>query len=130
MNKLQVGFPKQTIRDIDMVEERRRYPREPIYVGTEVRHNDSVLTRVISHDISVGGMHLLSPEELPKDKVMELEINAPSPIITRGKVVWTKETETEEGKFFQTGIQFTEINPEDKLRIEAFVRDGVWPIFP
>ncbi len=112
-----------------MREERRRFLREPIYVRVKVRHNDSALTGLMSLDISVGGIRLLSPEELPKDKVMELQINVPSsPVIARGKVVWTKEVETEEGNFFQIGIQFIEVKPEDKARIEIFIRDGVWII--
>ncbi len=105
-----------------MGEERRRFPRVRISVEVGGKHSDGPLTKVNSFDISVGGIRLFLPRKLPKGKVIELEINLPfQAVIARGQVVWTKETETEEGKFFQTGIQFTEMNPTDKARIEAFI---------
>jgi len=108
-------------------EERRRFPREPVSVEVGVRHSGWPLTKVRSLDITVRGIRLFLPEELPKDKVMELEINVPLlPIITRGKVVWINKVETKEGKFFQAGMEFTEIKQTDKARIETFTRNGSW----
>ncbi len=105
-----------------MRKERRKFSRVRISVEVGGKHIDSPLIKVRSLDISLGGIHLLLPEKLPKDTVMELEINLPlPPVITRGKVVWIKETETKKGKFFQTGIEFTEIKQADKARIEAFI---------
>ncbi|KPJ67612.1 MAG: hypothetical protein AMJ45_03010 [Syntrophobacter sp. DG_60] len=106
-----------------MREERRKFPREPISVEVGVRHTDWPLIKAKSFDISVEGIRLFLPKKFPKDKVMELEINLPlPPVVTRGKVVWVKEVETKGGKFFQTGIKFTEVKPEDKARIEVFTQ--------
>ncbi len=114
-----------------MRKERRKFPRIPVSVEVGVKNGLLPVTSVRSHEISVEGIRLFLPVELPKDKVMELEINLPSsPVIARGKVVWTKEVEIKEGKFFQTGIKFTELKPEDKAKIEAFVRGEFWAASP
>lgn len=105
-----------------MGKEKRRFPRVRISVEVGAKHSNWPLIKVNSLDISVGGIRLFLPKKLPKGKVMELEINLPfQAVIARGQVVWTKEVETEEGKFFQTGIQFTEMKPADKAKIEVFV---------
>lgn len=90
-----------------MEEERRRFPRLPIFVEVGGKQSDCPSVKAKSVDISEGGMRLLLPEEFPKGKVMYLEINFPFPsVVTRGKVVWTKEVEEKEGRLFQTGIEF------------------------
>jgi len=107
-----------------MREERRRFPRVRISVEVQGKHSDRSLIKASSFDISEAGIRLFLSEELPKGKVMELEINLPfPPVIARGEVMWTKEVETKEGKFFQTGIDFTEMKPADKAKIEAFVHN-------
>jgi len=107
-----------------MTEERRKFPRVRISVEVEAKHSDWPLIKAKSSDISVGGIRLFLPNKLPKGKVMELEVSLPfPPVVTHGKVVWIKEVKTKEGKFFQTGIEFTELKPTDKAKIEAFIRD-------
>jgi len=65
-------------------------------------------------DISEGGIRLLLSEE-PKSKDIQLMIYAPYPPISiSGEVVWINRKETEKGKFFETGIRFTEPKPIDK----------------
>lgn len=89
-------------------EERRRFPRVPISVEVRAKHVDLPVIKAKSFDISAGGIGLLSKQELPKGKMMQLEMEIPVPlVVTLGEVAWTKKLKTEKGKFFQTGIHFS-----------------------
>ena len=91
-----------------MEEERRRFPRLPISVDIAAKDSNLPLIKAKTLDISVGGIRLFLPAQLPKGSVMELKMNLPFPlVIARGEVAWTKEVETEEGKSFQTGIDLS-----------------------
>ena len=91
-----------------MGEERRRFPRLPISVDIEAKHNNMPLIKAKTLDISVGGIRLFSPRHLPKGYVMEFKMNLPFPlVIARGEVAWTRELETKHGKLFQTGIDLS-----------------------
>lgn len=91
-------------------EERRIFARVPISVEVVAKQGDLPVIKAKTLDISDGGIRLMSSKELPKGRVMELEMNLPMPLtIALGEVVWTRELETKEGKFFQAGIDFTRI---------------------
>lgn len=103
-----------------MKQEKRRFPRVPIYLEVGAKHNGRPLIRARSFDISGGGIRLFLAERLLKDDVvkMELDLSVP-PIIARGEVVWIQEVETMGNKFFQTGIRFTNMKPADKTKMET-----------
>lgn len=104
------------------MEEREKFPRIAISIEVKAKQGDLSMIEAKSFDISEDGIGLLSREDLPKGKVMELEMNLPdSPIIAQGEVAWTKEVETDKGKSFETGIQITEIKPADKGKLKAFL---------
>jgi len=67
-----------------MREERRRFRREVISVGVVIRYGDWSLTGIKSLDISVTGIRLTLGEEIPQGKVVDLEINVPSPQLLPG----------------------------------------------
>ena len=109
------------------MEERRRFPR--IYTPPIVLYRcaDEVPPLGVKRlDISKGGIRLLLPED-PKDKVIQLMIYLPNhhPISTIGKAIWTKVRETEEGKFFETGMEFTQLEQPDKAAIETFINESL-----
>jgi hypothetical protein len=100
---------KTVVEEVNMGEERRRFPRLPISVDIGAKHSNLPLIKAKTLDISVGGIRLFLPRQLLKGNVMELKMNLPFPlVIARGKVAWTKEVETEEGKSFQTGIELSD----------------------
>lgn len=100
---------KTVVEEVNMGEERRRFPRLPISVDIGAKHSNLPLIKAKTLDISVGGIRLFLPRQLPKGNVMELKMNLPFPlVIARGEVAWTKEVETEEGKSFQTGIELSD----------------------
>jgi hypothetical protein len=99
---------KTVVEEVNMQEERRRFPRLPISVDIAAKNSNLPLIKAKTLDISVGGIRLFLPAQLPKGSVMELKMNLPFPlVIARGEVAWTKEVETKEGKSFQTGIDLS-----------------------
>ena len=99
---------KTVVEEVNMQEERRRFPRLPISVDIAAKDSNLPLIKAKTLDISVGGIRLFLPAQLPKGSVMELKMNLPFPlVIARGAVAWTKEVETKEGKSFQTGIDLS-----------------------
>jgi hypothetical protein len=99
---------KTVVEEVNMQEERRRFPRLPISVDIAAKDSNLPLIKAKTLDISVGGIRLFLPAQLPKGSVMELKMNLPFPlVIARGEVAWTKEVETKEGKSFQTGIDLS-----------------------
>jgi hypothetical protein len=109
-------------KDISVRNERRRFPRAPVFLEVRAKHRDLPVIYAKGLDLSVGGICILSPEELPGGRVVELAMNIP-PVIARGRVVWEEWVETDEGEFFQTGIQLTEIKPVDKATLKAFLHN-------
>lgn len=111
-----------------MREERRRFFRIHTPPIVLYRCADGVPSLGVKRlDISKGGIRPLLPED-PKDKVIQLMIylpNRPIPIFAKGKAVWTKVRDTEEGKFFETGIEFTRIKQSDKAEIEIFINESL-----
>ncbi|HIC90973.1 MAG TPA: PilZ domain-containing protein [Syntrophaceae bacterium] len=105
-------------------EERRRSPR--VYTPPIVLYRFSdgyALLGVKRLDISEGGIRLLLPEH-PGARVIQLIIYlSDPPICVKGKAVWIKERETEEGRFFETGIEFIQMKSADKVEIAAFIYD-------
>ena len=99
---------KTVVEEVNMEEERRRFPRLPISVDIAAKDSNLPLIKAKTLDISAGGICLFLPRQLPKGNVMELKMNLPFPfVIARGEVAWTKEVETEGGKSFQTGIDLS-----------------------
>lgn len=93
--------------------------------------------RAVSDDISEGGVRILLPEELSRDKKLEVKVflfSDPIPLPAKGRVVWSGEKQrleiksrpgSKEGvtKTFWAGIQFIEIDPETQDRIIRLVRN-------
>lgn len=102
--------------------ERRKFHR--VHIPSEVRakHSDLSVIYAKGLDLSAGGIGILSPEELPEGKMVELAMNIP-PVIARGQVVSKKEVPMRGGKFFQTGIRFTEMKWPDRATLRAFLHN-------
>jgi hypothetical protein len=99
---------KTVVEEVNMEEEKRRFPRLTISVDIAAKDSNLPLIKAKTLDISAGGICLFLPRQLPKGNVMELKMNLPFPfVIARGEVAWTKEVETEGGKSFQTGIDLS-----------------------
>lgn len=110
-----------------MRQERRRFPRIPIYLEVRAKHDDRPLIKPRCFNISGGGTCLFLAERLLKGEAVEMEIDLSVPsVIAHGEVVWTKEIETIGNIFFQTGIRFTDMESAGKAKIENLARFYRW----
>ena len=91
---------------------------------------------IISEDIGAGGMRIVFPRQLPKDKILDLKVflfSDPIPLSAKGRVVWSQEKEKLEvqvsagktegsNQIFWAGIQFVDIEPFTQERIIRLIR--------
>jgi c-di-GMP-binding flagellar brake protein YcgR len=84
---------KLTVEKSVAERERRKFHRVHIPIEVRAKHSDLSVVYAKGLDLSVGGIGILSPEELPEGKMVELAMNIP-PVIARGQVVSKKEVET------------------------------------
>jgi c-di-GMP-binding flagellar brake protein YcgR len=110
--------------------ERRRFLRlqeaiDVVYKKHLVTDKEKVL---LTKNIGAGGICLrVYGDELSEGDMLDLKIYLPEPdgIITAvGKVVWRKEIYTNDvsqTKRLDVGIEFTEIRPQDRKRINKYV---------
>ena len=80
-------------------------------------------------DVSQGGMRLLVNEKLSQGTLLLIEFHLPETkdiIESEGKVVWTSgdfEDRDQAGRrVFHTGVQFVNINPEDRNRLFDYIK--------
>ena len=102
------------------------------YEGRDIFVEEYALTE----DIGAGGVRIILPRHLPRDKSVDLKIylfSDPIHLPTRGRVVWSSEKKkfeiklnsspkyTSEKKYW-IGIQFVEIDPVTQDRIIRMVK--------
>lgn len=85
---------------------------------------DSEPSEVVSSDISLGGIRLMTPTPLERGTKLELEIFLPEddehPLMADGEVVWqTRISATS----YETGVMIKGMNDPDKKRFMEFVFD-------
>ncbi|MFQ5681247.1 MAG: PilZ domain-containing protein [Candidatus Omnitrophota bacterium] len=77
-----------------------------------------------ARNISQGGVCLMFNERIDKDTEIGLKFYLPefrSPVSCRGRVIWQNEVTENNRKFYQTGIEFTEIEEADKEKISKYI---------
>jgi c-di-GMP-binding flagellar brake protein YcgR len=108
--------------------ERRRYPRLDASVAIEY----SIIGRAplketaFTKNIGAGGICLIVYEKIEVNTILSLKINLcdNSDIIEiKGNVVWLSEfsLDPDKKKRWDIGIEFTEINEEDRKRISKYL---------
>lgn len=110
------------------IKERRRFVRLNAAVDIQysfLEAEPSERLNAKSKDISAGGICFISGEGIEKDKILVLSINLsddPSPIMAKGRVAWVNPFEIGgEGKHYDIGIEFIEIESRDREKINKFV---------
>lgn len=109
--------------------DRRRFPRLRACI-VEYTPLGKVLPSEIcfSENISSGGICIFIADDLDVDTLLGLKIFLPyyeDPLKAKGKIVWKKESSFM-GKRgvenYDIGIEFTEIEDEDRKSIDAYIR--------
>ncbi len=111
--------------DKDTRTERRKYKRVYAAFVEYSCIGEDTLKEIASftEDVSAGGICILASEEKEKDTLLSLKIYLPDrkdPIEAKGKVVWTRPSsflKTKEKKHYDLGIEFVEIDEEDRKSI-------------
>jgi len=113
--------------------ERRKYPRLNVDVDVEY----AILTTLSPEDkdsqsttqtknISAGGICIIVYEDLPVGSLLHLKIFLPDSfeaIEAKGKIVWKSEMfmSSDLRSRYEVGVEFVEINEEDRDRIYKYV---------
>lgn len=111
--------------DLEMVE-KRKLPRTRVQEALDVIdvHAERSLGRIV--DISVEGMMLLSPEEIPVQAIYQLQIPLPPELEVCGRVslgvesLWSRQSN--DGTQYWTGFHVIDISDEDRDCIERLVQ--------
>ena len=106
--------------------EKREHPRFHVQYLTQVYyHNEELGAAVI--DISEGGAGLLLSKKIPEGEELTLKIkcgpskNIIKEIEVKTKVIWAEEKNEED--FFRTGLQITDISPEDFTALQKNIQE-------
>ncbi|MCM8761658.1 MAG: PilZ domain-containing protein [Candidatus Omnitrophica bacterium] len=119
------------IRDIFV--ERRRYVRlqTPIPISYTVPETGSI-HNTSTKNISADGLRFETfDKELKEDDLVELKLGitgAPNPVHAKGKVIWKKKISLEDAAPFDCGMEFTEIEEDNKNTFLKFLCDLIYAI--
>ncbi len=111
-------------KSLGRVEEHRNFVRSNISTMVKYKIKNSELdeNQCLSVDISSTGLKVFVKKELEKDTQILMSFNLPDdtdPIIAEGKIIWTKRREE---KFYEEGIEFTNISENHVKKIEQYVK--------
>ena len=111
-----------------LVEERRKFIRLNINVQIRFSVIEDYKTQKIAEtkDIGAGGICFILDEELKKGDALKLDLflpEDPPTIQALRRVVWIKpfSIASEKNTRYDTGIEFTEIDYEDRKKINKYV---------
>lgn len=106
--------------------DQRRFPRGKYKCVVTVKHAGSTTPiAVMTENIGVGGICVLLEQGLDIFSVVQLEIGLEDgnpPMRMGGTIVWVvRRRELRKGPSFDTGVEFTDLSPEDRTRIQAII---------
>ena len=106
--------------------DQRRFPRANYKCVVTLRQEGKPSTlSTVTENIGLGGICILLEKSFDIFSTVELEISlddGKSPVRVQGTVVWVvRRRDVKKGPNFDTGVEFSDISPEDKARLEAVV---------
>lgn len=113
--------------------ERRRYVRlkTPIDVSYTVPDSGNVL-KTFSKNISADGIRFETLNKSIKESdILELKMvieDAPNPVHAKAKVIWKKKISLEDAAPYDCGLEFTEIEEDNKNTFLKFLCDLIYGI--
>jgi len=117
----------------DKLMERRRYIRliAPIPVTCTVPETGSIYNTV-TKDISADGLRIESEaKDLNISGIVELKLEiygAHNPVHAKGKIVWKKKLSLEDNAPFDVGVEFVEIEEDNKNTFLKFLCDLIYKL--
>lgn len=104
------------------LDERRRYPRIDASIEVNFDYGMESFTEY-TLNLSLGGLYIKTTRPLDMDALITVDFTLPGfdySFRIRGKVVWKKSVETEEGPPGM-GIEFTDVSKADEEALLQFV---------
>jgi c-di-GMP-binding flagellar brake protein YcgR len=112
------------------IEERRKFIRLEVPVELKyIIEGDSLRKGDTTKDLSCDGLRFTSKEEIGEGALLELNLNIPNannPIHIKGKVVWTKKLSLEDGSPFEIGVEFLDIEEDNKNTFLKYLCDLIY----
>lgn len=110
--------------------DQRRFPRCKYKCVVALRQGGGSTFSAVTENIGMGGVCVLLEKGFdifsPVDLELTLEDGKP-PIRVQGTIVWVvRRREVKKGPQFDTGVEFAQLGPEDKARLEALI-DKIGP---
>lgn len=104
--------------------DQRRFPRAKYQCTVKLTQAGSTSSSAaVTENIGLGGVCILLEKGLDIFSPVELELalsDGKSPLTVKGTIVWVvRRRELKKGPCFDTGVEFSELSPEDKARVEA-----------
>ena len=110
------------------MDERRKFVRAPVQVDVQYAAlPDGMNQMTHTKDLSAGGACVVTKDPLPAEAKLQVAIQLPEqpPVNAIAEPVWTSTTEvTGQGPAqcaVETGLRFTEIAPQDRNALIAYV---------
>ena len=113
--------------------ERRRYVRldTPIDISYVVPETGTTLN-TDTKNISADGVRFETPDKSVKESdVLELKMvirDAPNPVHAKAKVIWKRKISLEDAASYDCGLEFTEIEEDNKNTFLKFLCDLIYAI--
>ena len=110
--------------------ERRKYVRLPVSLEIEcsLEGEEGEVKKAQVKDITIGGVRIILDKQYQPGANLLLKIfllPELEPIILKGRIVWQTKVQKNDTVYFETGVEFTDIEISDKLRIRRFMFDIV-----
>jgi len=111
--------------------ERRRYIRlqAPINISYAVSDENRIYNTT-TKDISADGLRFETlVKTLQQSNILELKLNipgAPNPVHAKGRVIWKKKVSLEDRAPFHLGLEFIEIEEDNKNTFLKFLCDLIY----
>ncbi|RKY35831.1 MAG: hypothetical protein DRP69_00300 [Candidatus Duberdicusella sinuisediminis] len=106
------------------MEERRRFPRLNYPCKLILEEGDETYS-IHTENLSAGGLRVILDEKLAINTPLRIELELGwKDIKCKGRVVWAtdiKSLRTEKTNLFDTGIEFTQIEPQDRKTLRELI---------
>ncbi len=115
----------------DRLIERRKYIRlkTPVSVTCTVPETGSVYN-ALTKDISTDGLRMESgAKDIKISGIVELKLDIPgthNPVHVKGKIVWKKRLSIEDSAPYEVGVEFIEIEEDNKNTFLKFLCDLIY----
>ncbi|MBI3615954.1 MAG: PilZ domain-containing protein [Candidatus Omnitrophica bacterium] len=113
----------------------RRFPRTKCQCKVRMKQQGHTFTiSTVTENVGLGGVCVYLEKGLDIFSPVDLELilgDGKPPVKIQGTIVWVvRRREFKKGYCFDTGVEFAELSPEDKARLDSVIDKVSPPSFP